>query len=209
MYPRLPNPGALEHRAMVLVARTKWPWFGLVITMGMTLIGGACRSTQSPPAHEAHYAVSVPFIAQRGTDDCGATALAMLMRFHGDEPDEDRLRDELTIPALGGTIPALLVAVAQAAGYDTTLRQHDPDAMLKAMQDGTPIIVLLAPTGNTTVGHFIVVTGRTQDGKHIRAHDGPHRDRWMDANSLTRRWRQTNYLTIAITPQPRSLSDAP
>ncbi len=160
----------------------------------------SCRLISVSPDYEAHYAVSVPFIAQRDSNDCGPAALAMLIRYHNGKPDIGMLHEALVIPALGGTIPALMIAVATEKGYHAAVSTDNPNAVTSALKEGMPLIVLLGPAESASAGHYVVVTGLTETGHAIRMHNGRKQDHWMNRETFCNRWETTGYTAITMTP---------
>lgn len=160
----------------------------------------ACRLLTLPPAYQAYHAIEVPFIAQRDSIDCGPMTLAMLIRHYHGDPDFDRLHDALVIPALGGTTPALMVAVATEKGYHAHVSNNNPDFVMTALEAAAPPIVLLGPSEVSGAGHYVVVTGLTEKGDAIRMHDGRIKNRWMEFDKFIERWQKSGYLAITISP---------
>lgn len=164
---------------------------------------GACRHPPTAPQWVPQFDLHVPFIAQTEANDCGAVALAMTMQFNEHYPDIDALRQELTIPALGGTIPALIVAAADDRGFDTDLSDGNPDILSESLRNNIPLIVLLGPAvaDSGGPGHFVVVTGMAHHGAAIRVHDGLHENHWMQASDFMQRWAVTGHLGIRLSPR--------
>lgn len=127
-------------------------------------------------------------------------ALAMVIRYYHGEPDLDRLHDALVLPALGGTTPALMVAVAAGKGYHASVSTDNPDLVKTSLQATMPPIVLLGPSEASGPGHYVVVTGMTQNGNAVRMHNGRVEDRWMDRDLFNERWEKTGYLAITLSP---------
>ncbi len=185
------NPSVLDGKRRHFVS--------VLLAVAAAVTGVSCRSTPAPAPFKPYYAVDIPFIEQSGSDDCGPTALAMLIRHSDGKPDLETLREALMLPALGGTIPALIVAVAAEKGYHADVWTDNATVLESALKDGIPLIVLLGPTEPPGPGHYVVVTAITETGDGIRMHDGPKRDRWMDREMFYSRWEKTGYLAITIT----------
>lgn len=172
----------------------------LLFAMGTGIT--ACRTPSGTVRADPDHALTVPFIEQQGPNDCGAAALAMLIEYYDGTTDYEHLRNTMTVPALGGTIPALIVAAATEAGYDAAVIDGDPDTLASHLRKALPLIILLGPIDGNETGHFVVATGMNRGRRAIRIHDGKLADRWVTAESFRTRWSLSNYTAIRITKGP-------
>jgi ABC-type bacteriocin/lantibiotic exporter with double-glycine peptidase domain len=142
--------------------------------------------------------LDVPFRPQP-PDHCGTACLEMVLRYHGVEVDFEQLRNEVHVPALGGTIPDLIADYAVNKGLQACVTRGDLTNLRDWLDERAPPIVLFGPfqTGQTN-GHFVVVTGITDDTSGIRLHSGNKPDTWLDAGEFMKRWDAGRNTVILI-----------
>ncbi|MCE9614311.1 MAG: C39 family peptidase [Lentisphaerae bacterium] len=150
--------------------------------------------TAKPPAE-----LKVPFIRQ-DPHQCGAAALAMVLAFHGRPADIDALESEIYIPALRGTIPALMVEAAGRRGLAGRTQTATLEDLITAINRRLPPIVLLAPDGPHDVGHFLVVTGVRRGGTLLRAHGPNAPDIWWNRDAFLSRWEGASRTAVFLEP---------
>ena len=162
--------------------------------VGAVLLLGSCAS----PERGARV-LEVPFMAQP-PDRCGPAAVAMVARHHGVEPDLEALERDIHIPALSGSIPALLAEGARKQGLAAEVRSCGEPELLELMGEGIPPILMLAPAGGEPRGHFVVVTGLNPRTGALRVHSGESRDRWLAPEDWRERWRRAGGVAVVIRP---------
>jgi len=172
------------------------PWQIVVLT-GFLL--AACSSL---PPEQRKTTLAVPFIAQPA-DRCGPVALAMVERYYGREPDLPALESATLIPALGGTIPDLLVQAARDDGFSADLLHFSPDQLFAELRIGRPLVLLLAPDPDLPDdprGHFLVATGCDPISKALRAHTGNRKNVWLPADEWLPRYQTAGSTVVFVTP---------
>lgn len=124
----------------------------------------------------------------------------MVARFYGKSPDLDALDHDIHIPALAGSIPELLVEGARHQGLSAEVLQcseHQVHALISA---GNPLIVLLAPAGNGSRGHFVVATGSNPKTGALRVHSGANPNQWLSHRAWCKRWIRAGRKIVWIRP---------
>lgn len=156
-----------------------------VSAMALILVGMSGCAT--------HYRtrIDVPFQAQSLKNHCGVNVLAMALDYFDIAYDAEVLSNQVFIPILNGTPPALLADVATAYGLHASIEMLTPEAIERAIQADTIPVIFIPPPPDEAIGHFILVTGVTAKPGVITAHDGNHKNR-------RRHLDQTTYLTILL-----------
>ncbi|NLG35984.1 MAG: hypothetical protein GX548_11580 [Lentisphaerae bacterium] len=171
----------------------------------LAVLLAACRST-SPSVCR----LDVPFLEQ-SEGRCGTAAVAMVLRFHGADPDMDELDRDIHLPALEGSIPALLVEGARTQGWAADAFRCSEEEFRRFLADGVPLIVLLAPSGRDPRGHFVVATGFNFRTGALRVHSGSRSHQWWKASKWRPPWEAAGCRVVWIRPEeggPRNLQPA-
>jgi ABC-type bacteriocin/lantibiotic exporter with double-glycine peptidase domain len=159
---------------------------------------GAFLVSCAAPERGAHL-LDVPFLEQP-PDRCGPVAVAMVARYYGRSPDMDALDRDIYIPALAGSIPALLAEGARRQGLAAEVRRCSEPEIHALIAEGFPLIVMLAPAGKDPRGHFVVATGSNAKTGSLRVHSGARQDRWISPRQWRKRWEKAGCLVVLIRP---------
>jgi ABC-type bacteriocin/lantibiotic exporter with double-glycine peptidase domain len=159
-----------------------------ILTTMLTVLLSGCVSLSTPP-------LDVPFRPQPSPNLCGVNCLAMAFDYFHIPYDFDELKARSFVPALKGSPPELLADVAEAYGLQAEIKSLDTAAIRTAIESGVLPIAFIPPADGETIGHFILVTGTAADPRHIRAHDGRHRNRRL-------RLSGNAYVTLLLTNLP-------
>lgn len=141
--------------------------------------------------------LDVPFRRQE-PNQCGVSALEMVLAYWNLPSDHDALAAELYIPAWKGSIPALLAESARRHGLAAGVRTACAEDLITSLRAGAPPIVLLGPLGSDPRGHFVVVTGIRADLTAFRLHGSRHPDRWWPADRFLQRWASGQNVAIFL-----------
>jgi hypothetical protein len=63
-----------------------------------------------------------------------------------------------------------------------------------------PPLVFLGPPPGANRGHFVVVTGISGAGRHVRLHSDRHPDQWWGATEFENRWRAGGFHVVLTGP---------
>ena len=159
---------------------------------------GALLVSCVSPERGAHL-LDVPFLEQP-PDRCGSVSVAMVARFYGLSPDLEALDRDIHIPALAGSIPALLAKGARRQGLSAEVRRCSEPEVHELIAAGFPLIVMLAPVGKDPRGHFVVATGSNAKTGGLRVHSGARKDRWISPRRWRERWEKAGCLVVLIRP---------
>jgi len=142
--------------------------------------------------------LDVPFFEQKTENDCGAAALKSVLTYWDVKFDETRVDNALHVPALNGTIPALIVEEARRRLLNVEILHPDFDDLALLLNDGLPPILLLSTNKQQDRGHFVVLTGIANDMVAVRLHTGTSKDLWIRRDYLIDRWQGGNRTTIVL-----------
>lgn len=143
--------------------------------------------------------LDVPFLEQP-EGHCGPTSVAMVARFHGVEPDLEKLEQDVLLPVLDGSIPELLAEGARRQGLSAEAVRCDVAQLHEWLAAGFPLILLLAPTGQDPRGHFVVATGSKPATGALRVHSGNRPNRWWAARRWKKRWEDAGNKVVLVRP---------
>jgi ABC-type bacteriocin/lantibiotic exporter with double-glycine peptidase domain len=102
----------------------------------------------------------VPFIEQRSETDCGAAAVAMVLRYWGAPATVEDLVSADVASGERGLRASELRALLRARGLEAFLVRGEPSDLRTAIERRRPLIVGLARTsGRGAIGHYEVVIG--------------------------------------------------
>ena len=142
--------------------------------------------------------LDVPFVPQ-GKDTCGAAALAMVLRYWGQDVGHDEIAAELLEPELHGIAGSRLAAFASARGMTAVAHAGDLGHLRGHVGKGRPLIVAWAMGGGRY--HDVVVTGFDDASREVIVHD-PARgaSRRVDVALFERRWARAGRWTLLVAP---------
>lgn len=153
----------------------------------------------SVPAGGGKIIDGVPFVKQKDKF-CGPAALASVLGFYGGSVTQDEIAREVFIPQLGGALIADLENFARSLGYETETVNGSIDALVSAIDRGTPVIVLV-DRGKWKVSypHYYVVYGYDPGKKELVLHTGDEGGERMPYEKLDEEWKKMNRLMLVVT----------
>ncbi len=142
--------------------------------------------------------LDVPFFRQNTENDCGVAALKSVFTYHGVSFDETPLNNTLHLPALRGTIPALILEEAQKRLPKSKILHPSFNELYSFLKNGHPPILLLSTEKEQNRGHFVVLTGIIRNGKVVRLHTGNSENTWISRDSFIKKWKAANCTAILM-----------
>jgi ABC-type bacteriocin/lantibiotic exporter with double-glycine peptidase domain len=141
--------------------------------------------------------LKVSFIPQTQINDCGPSALAAVLAFHGRDESLDDITRAVFTPVLERTLLPDMENHAKSLGLSTN-SGHGDLAMLRSRIDaGTPVILLLEMGGKMySQGHYVVVFGHDPEG--FLMHAGTKADVFLSERELLERWEPMNRLYLVV-----------
>lgn len=133
-----------------------------------------------PP--NSHVLQGVPFVPQ-SQGDCGPAALTMLLKFLGEDVDEDEISKATRLPGEDLTTAFDLEGFARGRGLSVRSGPGNLDSLKNTLREGKPIIVLLSR-------HFAVVIGYLDDGEKLILHSGGQKQAIVGKERFLRAWEE-------------------
>jgi tetratricopeptide (TPR) repeat protein len=130
---------------------------------------------------------------------CGPQSLASLLSASGIATTPDSLVDDVYVPGRKGSFAPELRAAARARGRLPYRVNGSLDALLAALADGYPVLILQnLGLGFAPTWHFAVVIGYDRAADVFMLRSGPHEQLAMDTSRFERRWRLGEYWGIVL-----------
>jgi ABC-type bacteriocin/lantibiotic exporter with double-glycine peptidase domain len=198
----------MEPTPSVIAARTLSGVRALVFPL-LALLAGACSmytgsaSTLKPNDLQAEpgwvRVEGVPELHQTHELDCGPTALAMVLGFHGAASKEVVLA-ELPDDQRSGVTE--LRDIAKKHGFDSFVMEGKPDDLVYELQHGRPVIVGVAkPTVQNAVAHFEVVVGLHRDSQRVATIDPAVGLRQNTFSGFLAEWQGAGRVLLVVIPK--------
>lgn len=150
----------------------------------------------------------VPFFAQEQYQ-CGPAALAMALRFSGAAADPQSLVDQVYLPARQGSLQPEMLATSRRA--DRLPYAHPPrlDALLTALDNGLPVLVLLNQgLDSLPRWHYAVLIGYDLGEGTITLHSGVTEKMLRPLALFEQSWRRGGYWALSLLDPTRPPSTA-
>lgn len=141
--------------------------------------------------------LEVPFIPQTQLNDCGPSALAAVLAFHGRDASLDEVTRAVFTPVLERTLLPDMENHARFLGMSTSSGRGDLSMLRARIDAGTPVILLLEMGGKMfSQGHYVVVFGYDPEG--FLMHVGTKEDVFLSERELLERWEPMNRLYLVV-----------
>jgi len=157
----------------------------------------------TPVSGQKQVLLEAPFFPDH-TDQCGPSALASVLGYWGREAEPGRLKEEIYLAGLKGSLPVDLVLAAQAHGMSAEMLDGGLPQLKKELDAGHPLIAFVNLGYRfVPIGHYMVVTGYDDRRQTIYAHSGMKRNRPISYAKFLRQWERTDRWTLLILPAAR------
>ncbi|HEY7373209.1 MAG TPA: cysteine peptidase family C39 domain-containing protein [Polyangia bacterium] len=186
--------------------RTAFSWRLAVLVSGGVAVA-ACQAGRGRVVSPADVAAQhswvlvdgVPFVRQHAERDCGAAALAMVLRYWGVAVDERSLAAALPAPGERGLRASELRELARARGLDAFLIKGEPADLRGEIERRRPLIVGLArPSGRAAIGHYEVVIGFDHTRRRILTLDPAAGFRDSSVEEFATEWAGAQQLALVV-----------
>src|SRR2546428_583613 len=140
--------------------------------------------------------LDVPFVAQR-KDTCGAAALAMVLRYWGDDATHDDVARTLLTPELHGIAGSRLAEFARGRGMEAVAYKGDVANLRDFVGKGRPLIV--AWDMGRGRYHDVVVIGFDDQRRTVVVHNPAEgASRAVKSGTFEKRWAGAGYWTLFV-----------
>jgi ABC-type bacteriocin/lantibiotic exporter with double-glycine peptidase domain len=154
-----------------------------------------------PPApDQGQVLLEVPFFPDHA-DQCGPSALASILGFWGEKADPGRLKEEIYLADLRGSLPVDLLLAAQAHGMSAEILDGGLPRLKKELDAGHPVVAFVNLGYRfIPIGHYLVITGYDDRRQALTAHSGMKKDRLISYEKFSRQWERTERWSLLILP---------
>lgn len=179
-----------------------------ILTKALLLVGflllSSCASHVSFPKsalHSPEKQLVVPFIAQEDAF-CGPSALAMVIDAQQQKTvSVSELAREMLLPARGGSLQAELKASTRRQGYLAYEISPSLPALLREVDAGRPVIVLVNLAFNWYPRwHYAVVTGYDLSQQEIIVHSGSEANQHWSFTQFENLWQRSGRWGLIVLP---------
>ena len=140
--------------------------------------------------------LDVPFVAQR-KDTCGAAALAMVLRYWGDDASHDEVARALLRPELHGIAGSKLAEFAHGRGLEAVAYRGDVANLREFVGKGRPLIVAWEMGRGRY--HDVVVVGFDDERDAVIVHNPAEgASRSVATATFEKRWQGAGYWTLLV-----------
>jgi ABC-type bacteriocin/lantibiotic exporter with double-glycine peptidase domain len=177
----------------------------VLLTSAVTV--AACHAGRGRVVSPADVAVSdgwnlvsgVPFVEQRSDRDCGAAAMAMVLRYWGVQTGADSVMIAGRSSDERGLKASELRELLRARGLDAFLVKGEPADLRAEVERRRPLIVGLARRmGRETIAHYEVVIGFHPERRRILTLDPAAGWRESSFDDFAAEWAGARQLALVV-----------
>lgn len=210
----------MEPVSTAFVARTLHRVRALFYLSLLSTLAGACGSVYTGSASTLKpnelredqgwvRVEGVPELHQQHELDCGPTALAMVLGYHGAASKEALLAE---LPEEQRSVVTQLRDVAKKHGFESYVIEGKPEDLVYELKHGRPVIVGVAkPTLKDAVAHYEVVVGLHRESQRVATIDPAVGLRQNTFNGFLTEWQGAGRVLLVVIPKgtkPNSSSSA-
>lgn len=141
----------------------------------------------------------VPELHQKHELDCGPTALAMVLGYHGGASKETLLAE---LPEAQRSVVTQLRDVAKKHGFESYVMEGKPEDLVYELKHGRPVIVGVAkPTLKDAVAHYEVVVGLHRESQRVATIDPAVGLRQNTFNGFLTEWQGAGRVLLVVIPK--------
>jgi ABC-type bacteriocin/lantibiotic exporter with double-glycine peptidase domain len=182
--------------------RTRWATAALALALSTGCYRGSAR-TISPAAIHADggwlLVRGVPFLPQTGDEDCGAAALAMVLRYWNVATSPAEVAGAHPQSRGRGLRAGELRDFARGRGVDAFVVHGEPGDLRHELERGRPLIVGLAkPYTGRTLAHYEVLIGLHRDGRRVLTLDPAQGWRENTLEGFAAEWGAARQLLLVV-----------
>ncbi|HET8938114.1 MAG TPA: cysteine peptidase family C39 domain-containing protein [Polyangiales bacterium] len=200
----------MDSASSALVARTLGRVRALFYLALLSVTAGACgnvytgsASTLKPTELRDEQGwvrvEGVPELHQKHELDCGPTALAMVLGYHGAVSKETLLAE---LPEAQRSVVTQLRDVAKKHGFESYVMEGKPEDLVYELKHGRPVIVGVAkPTLKDAVAHYEVVVGLHRESQRVATIDPAVGLRQNTFNGFLTEWQGAGRVLLVVIPK--------
>jgi ABC-type bacteriocin/lantibiotic exporter with double-glycine peptidase domain len=144
----------------------------------------------------------VPLVAQRARADCGAAALAMVLRFWQPATNDETVRSWIgSVDADKGLAAGRMREIVRGKGLEAFLIEGKFEDLVREVGQQRPIIVgIVRISGRRAYPHYEVVVGVNESQRKVFTADPAEGWREQDYAEFEARWRPSRRLALVVFP---------
>jgi ABC-type bacteriocin/lantibiotic exporter with double-glycine peptidase domain len=176
---------------------------GIALTIILFLFLAGCSRWHSveegiSASDEAEVIENVPFVKQKD-EFCGPAAMESVMRFYGQDINQEEIAEHVYTPKLGGALISDMENFAREMGYKTETKNGDLDTLISVIDQGIPVIVIV-DLGRwvLSVPHYYVVYGYDKSKGVFILHTGFKGAQVVSFSELDKEWEKMNKLMLVM-----------
>ena len=176
----------------------------VVINLTFTSCGTLPRQWPQPGEHHPgrHELESVPFFPQRAFQ-CGPASLAMALTWSGIPVDPDKVAPEVFTPSRRGSLQPAMISAARRHGR-IAYPIYGPDAMLREVAAGHPVVVLQnLGLSWSPMWHYAVVVGYDLNEGVVTLHSGNIPRKRLPLGVFENTWARSDHWGLLVLPPSR------
>lgn len=205
---------AFDARILYRVRALFYPLFAALLTVsagacGNLYTGSATTLKTNELDQESGWVRvdGVPEMLQKHELDCGPTALAMVLAFHGGATQAE------VLAALSDEERAQVTQLrdlAKKRGFDSFIMEGKPEDLVYELQHGRPVIVGVAkPTIKSAVAHYEVVVGLHRESQRIATIDPAVGLRQNTFSGFLTEWQGAGRVLLVVIPKNKKPETQP
>ncbi len=141
----------------------------------------------------------VQFIKQKHKH-CGPAALSTVMKYYGDDRDQEEIAKRVYTPELDGSLISDMRHYAEENGYDSYTKTGNIEKLKTFLDNKIPVILLVdRGTWKTSIPHYYVIYGYNNSDKSFIVNDGLHEARRISYANLESEWQKMNYMMLIMS----------
>jgi ABC-type bacteriocin/lantibiotic exporter with double-glycine peptidase domain len=176
-------------------------WSVLALTLAGCYTGSARTVSPASIAADPGWLLvgSVPFYEQRGDRDCGAAALAMVLRYWQIAVTPQEIASAHRTGGARGLRAGELRDFARSRGLEAFLVTGDAADLKSELAHGRPLLIGLGKRhGPKTLAHYEVLVGMHRDGNRLLTLDPAHGLRENSREGFATEWAAARQLALVI-----------
>jgi ABC-type bacteriocin/lantibiotic exporter with double-glycine peptidase domain len=128
---------------------------------------------------------------------CGPYALAAVLDHFGKEADPEEISQRIYSPGAGGVLTMDLYLEASRSGLEVQQARGDLEGLYGEIKTGSPAIVLLKyPVLGRSSGHFVVITGCSDEPAGVFLLWGDGRLSWINEKRFLDLWSPSGFWVL-------------
>jgi ABC-type bacteriocin/lantibiotic exporter with double-glycine peptidase domain len=168
----------------------------LVAVMVMAAAAASALPTRAPLV--SYHIAGVP-LAESRRDECGPSALAAVLQYHGERVSAADIGREIDLPGYHGALNLDLLLWARTRGYPAWAGEGSVGSLQQALARGLPVICMVRRRGRAVDrNHFVVVRGYDNERQEWFVDEGKGGEETVGAGDFARDWAECGRWMLVV-----------